>query len=155
MTARVDNVFIRPMVEADLDQVRAIETLSFHSPWSRRSFEKELRKEYGEPAVAVADGRVVGYVIVWLIADEIHIANVAVHPAWRRKGVGERLIREALMYKEGFSWVGLEVRDSNAAARALYRKLGFQEVGIRENYYVHEGADAVLMVKELEDVFKP
>ena len=136
----------------DLDQVLAIERMSFRSPWSRRQFEAELEKDFGVCAVAVAGEGVVGYLIVWLVADEVHIANVAVHPAWRKQGLGERLIGEAVWgrEREGFRWVGLEVRRSNRAARALYRKLGFVEVGVRKNYYVQEGEDAVLMAKTLE-----
>ena len=136
----------------DLDQVLAIETISFRSPWSRRQFEAELEKDFGVCVVAVVDGGVVGYLVVWLVTDEVHIANVAVHPGWRRQGLGARLIGEAVWGREqeGFRWVGLEVRRSNRAARALYRKLGFVEVGVRKNYYVQEGEDAVLMAKTLE-----
>ena len=141
---------VRGMRKADLDEILWIEEASFGSPWSRASFEAELRKEYSTCRVAVAVGRVVGYIVVWYVVDEIHIANVAVHPDWRRQGVAERLISRVLEEGEGFFWVGLEVRSSNRAARALYRKLGFREVGIRRQYYVQEREDAVLMAKRLE-----
>lgn len=141
---------VRRMKEIDLPCVMEIERLSFNHPWSRQSFEGELAKEYGVPLVALVEGRIVGYLIYWLVMDEIHIANVAVHPDWRKQGIGECLIRMVIDDGEGYNWVGLEVRDSNTAARALYEKLGFCKVGIRENYYEMENEDAILMVKWLE-----
>ena len=137
------------MREEDLDQVMAIEGSSFSSPWSRKSFETELTKEFGIPLVAVVDDSVVGYLIEWLVADKIHIANIAVHPDWRKCGIGEWLMQEVMRNSGEFSWIGLEVRRSNKNARALYAKLGFREVGVRSNYYVQEGEDAILMVKRL------
>ena len=134
---------------ADLDQVMAIETDSFSLPWSRNSFEVELKKESCFSIVALANYKVVGYLIVWLVADKIHIANIAVHYEWRRHGIAEMLMRIAIQNSKGFSWMGLEVRRTNRAARALYTKLGFIEVGDRKNYYQLEGEDAILMAKYL------
>jgi ribosomal-protein-alanine N-acetyltransferase len=137
------------MQDNDIDQIMVIEKLVFSFPWSRKSFEAELKKDFGISLVAVFDNQVVGYLIGWFIADEIHIANVAVHPVWRRRGIAEKLIREVIENIEGFYWIGLEVRRSNLAARALYKKLGFREVGVRRNYYVNEGEDAILMSIQL------
>ena len=109
----------RRMRAADLDQIMAIEEASFKSPWSRQSFEAELAKEYGYPLVAIDGGHVIGYLIQWFVADEIHIANIAVHPQWRRQGVAEAMLQHILQEAQLFSWVGLEVRRSNYAARAL------------------------------------
>lgn len=134
----------------DLDQVLCIEEASFRSPWSRESFEAELKRDYTISLVAVAGKKVVGYLMAWFVADKIHITNVAVHLVWRKRGIGEELIRRVMMGGQGFSWVGLEVRDSNRAAQALYKKLGFREVGIRKNYYVEEREDAILMAKRLQ-----
>jgi ribosomal-protein-alanine N-acetyltransferase len=137
------------MREEDIDQVLTIEETSFLSPWSRKSFETELQKEFGISLVVLDDNRIVGYLVEWLVADEIHIANIAVHPDYRQRGIGERLMQEVIRNSGGFSWIRLEVRRSNKAARELYAKLGFREVGVRRNYYVQEGEDAILMVRRL------
>ena len=139
---------IRPMRASDLDTVLEIEQLSFVSPWSWDSFKQELVKSYGLCYIAEKDEQVVGYAIAWRIEDELHIANVAVHPDYRRRGIGQSLINFLLEGNKSVPWTGLEVRRGNTAARALYKKLGFQEVGIRRNYYEAEGEDAVLMVQE-------
>jgi ribosomal-protein-alanine N-acetyltransferase len=137
------------MCRKDLEQVLAIEEASFPSPWSWKSFETELRKDFSVSIVADVDDRVVGYLIGWFIADEIHIANIAVHPEWRKRGIGELLIHEIVKMGRGHSWIGLEVRRSNRAARSLYSKLCFREVGVRKNYYAQEGEDAILMVRRI------
>ena len=141
---------LRRMTAADLDAVLRIEEASFDAPWSRTSFEGELKKTYGVTRVAEKVGRVVGYLIEWRIVDEVHIANIAVHPDWRRRGIAQAMMERSLSEAAGCRWVGLEVRDGNDAARRLYEKLGFQERGVRERYYEKEGADAILMVKRLE-----
>ena len=137
------------MQKEDIDQVLAIETASFSFPWSRRSFEAEFEKEFGVSYVALIADRIEGYLIAWLVADEVHIANIAVHSEYRKQGPGRMLMEVIFRNSEGFSWIGLEVRRSNKTARAMYKKLGFQEVGIRKNYYVGECEDAILMVKRL------
>ena len=140
---------MRKMTRSDLKQVMQIENASFVSPWSRKSFESELKKDFGFSYTAVEDKRVIAYIIGWLVADEIHIANIAVHPEWRRRGVAMVLIQNVIDRYLGFSWIRLEVRRSNLAARNLYRQLGFKEVGIRKRYYVQENEDAILMTKYL------
>jgi ribosomal-protein-alanine N-acetyltransferase len=142
---------IQKMIRSDLKQVMQIENASFVSPWSRKSFESELKKDFGfsYTATAVEDKRVIAYIIGWLVADEIHIANIAVHPQWRRRGIAMVLMQKVIDSYPGFSWIRLEVRRSNLAARNLYRQLGFKEVGIRKRYYVQENEDAILMTKYL------
>ena len=137
------------MTEEDLDSVMVIESLCFRSPWSRRGFEAEFQKQFGIALVFAEQDGIAGYVVAWRIEDELHIANLAVHPARRRAGIGEMLIRHVLEAEPEVSWIGLEVRASNASARALYRKLGFHEAGVRKGYYADEGEDAVLMVKSV------
>jgi [ribosomal protein S18]-alanine N-acetyltransferase len=141
---------IRRMTEADLDPVIVIELQSFRSPWSRRSFEAELEKPIGRPLVFIAEKEIVGYIIGWRVVDELHIANLAVRPDWRRRGVAEILLRHMEKTESGISWVGLEVRASNTPARALYRKLGFHEAGVRKGYYADENEDAILMMKSVQ-----
>lgn len=146
----VEGLILRRMTEADLDAVMAIEEASFASPWSRTGFENELTKEYGAPLVAETGGEIVGYLIRWMIVDEVHIANIAVHPEYRRRGIARAMMEDSLSRTEGFRWVGLEVRDGNEAALGLYEALGFRRLGVREKYYEQENADAILMIKELD-----
>ncbi len=133
----------------DLDQVTKIENHSFKRPWSRRSFEAELFKDIALSFVACIGEVVVGYIIAWKIIDELHIGNIAVHPDFRKRGIGAMLINYLIERARECRWVRLEVRCSNRAARALYRKLGFIEEGIRCGYY--EDEDAIVMVKELDN----
>jgi ribosomal-protein-alanine N-acetyltransferase len=140
---------VRKMTRSDLKQVMQIENTSFVSPWSKKSFESELKKDFGFSYTIVEDRQVIAYIIGWLVADEIHIANLAVHPQWRRRGAAMFLMQKVIDGYPEFSWVRLEVRRSNLAARNLYRQLGFKEVGIRKLYYVQENEDAILMTKYL------
>ena len=88
--------------------------------------------------------------IQWLIADEVHIANIAVHPDWRKQGIGKKLMQEAIRGTAGVSWIGLEVRRSNRIARKMYEKMGFRKVGTRKKYYAEEGEDAILYMKTID-----
>ena len=142
---------IRKMIRSDLKQVMKIENASFVSPWSRKSFESELKKDFGLSYTVVEGKQVIAYIIGWLVADEIHITNIAVHPQWRRQGVAMVLMKKVIDGYPEFFWVRLEVRRSNMAARNLYRQLGFKEVGIRKRYYVQENEDAILMTKYLAE----
>jgi ribosomal-protein-alanine N-acetyltransferase len=141
---------IRDASNRDLAQIVEIERLSFDNPWSRDSFLRELSLPFSRTTVAVTtDGLreiVAGYLCRWLVADECHILNVAVHPTARRAGVGARLMDNAIgeAKREQARFVTLEVRRTNVAARSLYRKLGFEERRLRRNYY-GSGEDAIVM----------
>jgi ribosomal-protein-alanine N-acetyltransferase len=143
----MSKIILRPLVEGDLDAVLAIEELSFPSPWARASFVHELQSSHSQLTVAEQQGQVVGYVCCWYVADEVHILDIAVHPACRRQGVGERLLRHALVHgqQRGALSANLEVRHNNLSAIALYQKFGFCEVGVRQRYYAN-GEDALVMV---------
>jgi len=136
----------------DIDQVVEIENLSFASPWSRESFESELLKnKLARYIVAKVNGKVAAYGGMWIILDEAHITNIAVHPEFRERKIGEKLVKEMLRTaKENKAeHITLEVRASNDAARKLYKKLGFKDSGIRKGYYADTGEDAVIMWNEL------
>jgi ribosomal-protein-alanine N-acetyltransferase len=139
---------IRQMMSKDIDQILEIEIVSFPTPWSRRGFEQELIRQDGISLVAKIGDTVIGYIIGWFGVDEIHIANLAVHPDWRRQGVARSLIQACIHERQICHWAWLEVRSSNINAQSLYRKLGFREIGIRKKYYVQENEDALLMAKE-------
>ena len=96
--------------------------------------------------------RLIGFLIFWLVHDEVHILNVAVAPEHRRKGVARALMSETerRAFNANASLMTLEVRRSNQAALDLYREFDYRAVGVRPNYYVDEGEDAIVMVKELK-----
>ena len=133
---------------ADLEAIHAIEVASFSDPWSRSSLRDTILG--GTAAVVVAAdamGSVVGFGVLLVAADEAEIANVAVAEAERRRGVGaalvDHLIGEAA--RRGGRSIHLEVRESNAAARALYATRGFSEVARRRQYYRKPDEDAVIL----------
>jgi len=142
---------IRKMGRRDLDQVLEIENLCFPIPWSRDSFLSELRNPLAQYIVAQEGFVLQGYAGVWLIFDEGHITNVAVHPRARGKRIGELLLENTIAFvsAHGAVSVTLEVRPSNNSALALYRRMGFEQVGVRKGYYIDNGEDALIMVKKL------
>jgi len=142
---------VRPMRLDDVDQVVAIERLSFPSSWSPETYRRELRhssksrylvaERLGEPSI------VVGYGGYWLIGDEAHISTLAVHPVYRRHGLGEYLLASMLLeaVNRGAHMATLEVRVSNTAAQALYCKYGFHAARRRRRYYRDNDEDALVM----------
>jgi len=144
----VDRVYIDQMTLADLDGVMAVEEISYLTPWSRRAFVSELTENIHAHYIVARLGReVVGYAGMWVILDEAHVTNIAVHPDWRRRGLGERLLRELISRARarGATRVTLEVRKSNMVAQRLYTRLGFVPRGIRKGYYSDTGEDAIIM----------
>jgi ribosomal-protein-alanine N-acetyltransferase len=148
----VRSLSIDAMRAADLDQVVAIERASFTMPWSRGAFLYEMEQNRVARCLVIRDGkRVVGYVCMWEVADELHITNIAVHPASRRQGIGRRLLGTVLddARSRGVRMVVLEVRPSNAEAIALYESFGFRVIGRRRGYYYDTGEDALVMETSL------
>lgn len=136
------------MLPDHIDQVIEIETLSFPIPWTRRAFFFELTEnDFAFYIVAVINGRVVGYAGMWLVLDEAHITNVAMHPDYRGNGNGRALLTELLTRAAvlGAVRISLEVRVSNRAARDLYRSVGFIDMGTRRKYYSDNDEDAIIM----------
>ena len=147
------------MKPEDVSRVVEIDRLSFSLPWSERSYRYDLQSN---PAARlwVADcihddgaNLVIGMIAVWLIIDEVHIGTIAVHPDYRRLGIGKRLLETAMqnLVIEGAESFTLEVRRSNIAAQTLYLQMGFREVGVRKRYYQDNGEDALLMVLEKKE----
>ncbi|RPI05518.1 MAG: ribosomal-protein-alanine N-acetyltransferase [Zetaproteobacteria bacterium] len=147
------HLVIEPMRRADLPDVLAIEVASFSLPWTEEMFATELTPgSVGGTLVArmpAAGGSpaVVGYVCTWVVGDELHINNLAVHPRWRQRGIGRDLLCASLRQGRGRGARSafLEVRTSNAAAQALYRQFGFEPVAVRRRYYTHPLEDAIVM----------
>jgi [ribosomal protein S18]-alanine N-acetyltransferase len=147
------NLAIRQMTLEDVPTVHEIDTLSFSLPWPEHSFRFELTENpVSRNWVAESEGRIAAMLVLWLIVDEAHIATLATHPDFRRKGIGERLMIAALVSarNEGATRVFLEVRAGNAGALALYKKYGFVVAGVRQRYYKDNNEDAILM--DLEDL---
>jgi ribosomal-protein-alanine N-acetyltransferase len=136
----------------DVEAVHEIERLSFTTPWPSYAFEQELSgnrlARYVVARAADPDGeRVVGFAGVWLMVDEAHITTFGVHPDWRRRGVGRRLLLRLaeLALELGAARMTLEVRVGNEVAQALYRSFGFAVAGRRPRYYTDDGEDAFVM----------
>ena len=137
---RAADFVLRPMTRDDLSQVMRIERASFEHPWPRSSFEQELETPISRSLVACPRDdrvRVAGYVVRWLVADEIHLLNLATAPSARGFGLGRRLLRWLLSEarRRRVAVVLLEVAEANAPARALYESAGFTVVRTRRDYY--------------------
>jgi [ribosomal protein S18]-alanine N-acetyltransferase len=142
--------FIRRMKASDLPEVRSIETLSFSNPWSETTFRGEIQNaSISFPLVVVRKpgDEVVGYIIYWHIGEDVQVNNIAVHPDFRGQGIAEALMRHVIgrVRAAGATFMTLEVRPSNTAAVTLYKKLAFEVLGTRKNYYTHPDEDAYLM----------
>lgn len=142
------------MEEEDLPEVLQIEKLCYPNPWREMTFRGEI---YNQPIsfpfvfVHKYQRRIIGYIIFWCIKERAQINNIAVHPDFRRMGIAEAVMRQVLdqIRKAGTELVTLEVRPSNIAARSLYKKLDFEVIGIRENYYNNPPENALIMGKFL------
>ena len=134
-----------------VDDIYDIEKNSFKKPWSRQEFVNETDNNLAKYFCLDIDGKIVGYIGMWQIYDEGHITNIAVLPECRGMGYGNMLVEKIISYAEekNFAFLTLEVRKSNEAAIALYKKYGFTEVGLRKNYYENV-EDAILMTKYIE-----
>jgi ribosomal-protein-alanine N-acetyltransferase len=142
---------ITPMERRHIEAVAALEQVCFTEPWSRESLLSELDNPVAVYIAAERDGLVEGYAGMHAILDEGHITNVAVSPGCRRQGLGRRLCQALMREAErrDLRLLTLEVRESNFAARAMYRELGFTDAGRRKGYYQTPPEDAILMTKRL------
>lgn len=154
MTTAAGPIRFRPAREADLPRLLEVERAAHVHPWSEEQLRRELTHAYStvlcaEPGTGSGEGssaRVAGFVVYWIIHDELHVLDVVTAPESRRSGVGRALMLEALGDggQRGATRALLEVRRSNAPAIALYRSLGFLHDTVRRGYY-QDGEDAVLM----------
>lgn len=160
---------IRRATIEDLDSIIAVEAESFPVPWPRQAFVDELTRNIVSYYVVIEQDRdvaddaasveatpgqadrhkreVVGYMGMWIIVDEAHITNIAVHPKARRQQLAELAVRQMMLVarERGAERMTLEVRESNEPAIALYEKLGFKNYGIRKDYYIEPREDAIIM----------
>jgi ribosomal-protein-alanine N-acetyltransferase len=152
-------ILIRRMQADDLEQVHAIDTISFTMPWPESAYRYELFEnlssllwvaEAHEPGGVL---RVAGMVVTWLIVDEAHIATIAVHPDYRGQGIAQELLCAALIeaIEKGMHRATLEVRAHNLVAQRLYRRFRFEDAGVRPRYYRDNFEDALIMTTQKLD----
>lgn len=145
----MSDFLIRPMLDSDLDQVMDNENAAYDFPWTRGIFENNLKRHYAIVAVNTKSQQLMGHALLSIVLDEAHVLNIAVAPLGQRRGIGRALLEDILAYGrenhclEAF----LEVRESNRPAFSLYHSLGFNEIGVRKNYYPAKGGkeDAILL----------
>lgn len=146
----MDNIEIVTLTSEHINSILKIDALSFSTPWSRESFQNEIENnKFARYVVAKRDEMVIGYAGMWIILDEGHITNIAVHPEYRGIGAGSKLLDALIKICkiESVKSMTLEVRKSNTIAQSLYTKYGFIEEGIRKEYYADNKEDAIIMWK--------
>jgi len=141
---------IVPMTTEHIPQLAQLELLCFAVPWSADAFQNEMRNNLACYNIMLDGQTVIGYYGLWHVLDEGHITNIAVHPEYRRRGIGSQLLAHMISSAEqcGIFHLTLEVRTSNIPAQGLYAKHGFVSDGIRKRYYSDNGEDAVIMTRQ-------
>jgi len=139
------------MADGDVERVAELEAAAFGSPWEAATFRRLLGRSGAELLVVEVADELVGYAVLWCILDQGELANIAVDPAWQRRGIGGRLLERVLARARdrGVSDLFLEVREGNAVARELYLRRGFLQIGVRRNYYDSPREDACVLRLEL------
>lgn len=134
------------MTMGDVDAVAQLERMCFSDPWPRDNFINELNNIAAHYLLMWHDGEIISYGGMWIIFDEAHVTNVAVHPVMRRRGYGEVMMRALmrLALRQGAARMTLEVREGNIAAKRMYEKLDFFCKGLRKSYYA-DGENAIIM----------
>ena len=147
-------MIIRAMTAADIPFAADIENKCFAHPWSEHSIESEMNSENSVFLMAFEEDKAIGYVGLSAVLDEGYMGNLAVVDEYRRKGIGRALMKELLRIckDKDFSFVTLEVRESNLPAINLYLSLGFERVGVRKNYYKEPMENALLLTKYFKEI---
>ena len=155
--AETNPFVVRVMDRSHIPGALEIERASYPAPWSESVFINEMTSRNSVAIVALAGDtgetgrKVAGYLVGWIVADQVHIANIAVAAGHRRRGAGILMMNWLLeeSVRRGCVSSSLEVRESNLAARAMYTRLGYRAVAIRKAYYSNPREDAVVMLKTL------
>lgn len=145
----MEEIKIRNMLQEDIPQVCEIENASFSIPWSEKSFEESLSLPHAIFLVAQLNEKIIGYCGLYQVFGEGDVTNIAVHPDFRGKGAGKKLLAgmEMTAARRGIADITLEVRESNAVAIRLYEKNGFEKIGTRKNFYDKPRENAIIMWK--------
>ena len=151
----LDGLCYRNMTHADIEEIIELEKKIFSSPWTRETLQGLLKlSKKCDGLVVELKEKIIGYAVFWTVEEELHIANIAVVEEFRQRGLGRRIV-DNMMQKardSGTMYACLEVRESNRIAIQMYNNLGFQNAGIRENYYTDNDENAVLMMKLIQGV---
>jgi [ribosomal protein S18]-alanine N-acetyltransferase len=139
---------IRPAKSGDLEKIYRIESEAYRSPWSVEGLVSEVASQNSRFFVAELDGKVVGYIVIWIVLDELHLLKIATASEYRRQGIASALIDYVEKEYKRASVLYLEVREKNSIARNFYKKLGFVENGVRKNYYADD--NAILIEKRMK-----
>lgn len=143
----MENLTLKKLTKEDVDGLYEVSSLSLKETWSLGSIEQELSNKFARYIVCKDGDKVIGFIGAWLIASEGQITNLAVHPDYRKKGIGKKLMKSLIssLKEEGCNAITLEVRESNTVAKNLYKNLGFLSEGIRKNFYEDNKEDANIM----------
>lgn len=141
------DIEIKKFSEEHIKHIIEIEQLCFSVPWGENELREELNNECAKFYVAIKEKKVVGYVVLYVVCNEGDVARVAVLPDYRRYGIARTLLEKS--FKDDLNSVFLDVRESNVPAKELYKSLGFEEIGVRKNYYRNPIENAVLMKKDI------
>ncbi len=147
----MEKMKIIDMNEKHIPELAQLEKICFSQPWSEKSLSEELDNRTAHFLVAESDEKIAGYIGIFVVCESCYVSNVAVFPEYRRQGVAKQLIERACVVAEenGAESISLEVRPSNAAAVSLYGSVGFEEVGLRKNFYRAPVEDALIMTRTL------
>lgn len=145
---------LRPMVESDLGLVMAVEKVAYPHPWEKRIMQDCLRASHYHGWVFELDGCIRGYLFLSVVAGEMHVLNLCIHPDIQGQGWGREVLQRAFnlaVTEYDATMCFLEVRPSNTAALSLYQSEGFNEIGLRKNYYPTSNGreDAIVMAKSI------
>ncbi len=133
--------------EYDIEEIFEIEVECFNDPWSRTMLLEEFSANGSIFLKCVLDNVIVGYIIARKVLDELDIINVAIKKDCRHRGLGSNMMQKVLSLTDDVSIYSLEVRESNTPAIELYKKYGFERIGIRKNYYQNPKEDGLIMVR--------
>ena len=143
----MENLTLKKVDKEDVNGLYEVSSLSLKETWSLGSIEQELSNKFARYIVCKDGDKVIGFIGAWLIASEGQITNLAVHPDYRKKGIGKKLMKSLIssLKEEDCNAITLEVRESNTVAKNLYKSLGFLSEGIRKNFYEDNKEDANIM----------
>lgn len=143
----MENLTLKKLDKEDVNGLYEVSSLSLKETWSLGSIEQELSNKFARYIVCKDGDKVIGFIGAWLIASEGQITNLAVHPDYRKKGIGKKLMKSLIssLKNEDCNAITLEVRESNTVAKNLYKNLGFLSEGIRKNFYEDNKEDANIM----------
>ena len=143
----MENLTLKKLDKEDVNGLYEVSSLSLKETWSLGSIEQELSNKFARYIVCKDGDKVIGFIGAWLIASEGQITNLAVHPDYRKKGIGKKLMKSLIssLKEEDCNAITLEVRESNTVAKNLYKNLGFLSEGIRKNFYEDNKEDANIM----------